>query len=319
MCTAIAYSGQDFYFGRNLDFEHSFSEKIVVTARDFPLSFRHTDKIFSHYAIIGMGIVSNNFPLYFDAANENGLSVAGLLFPHFSVYHPPKEGKLNIASFEFIPYILSICGSVAEARELLSGINITNTQFSDEFPPSPLHFIIADKDGCIVAESTAEGLMVYDNPVGVLTNAPPFPSQMHNLRNFINLSPREPESDFPHYSRGLGSVGLPGDFSSQSRFVKASFLKQNSPKYENEQECISQFFHILDSVLMVRGSVFTENEDMEISHYSSCINASRGIYYYKTYDNLSPSAVRLSDYDLDRDMLYTFDLVRSFGVNYQRL
>lgn len=318
MCTAITYNCQDFYLGRNLDYEHSFSEKIVITARDFCISLRHAEDIFSHYAIIGMGIVSNNFPLYFDAANEKGLSVAGLLFPHFSCYHPPREDKVNIASFEFIPYILSVCKSVAEAKEILSDINITSTHFSDEFPPTPLHWIIADGKECVTVESGKDGVTVCDNPVGILTNAPPFPSQMSNLRNYINLSPYPPKTDLPHYSRGLGGVGLPGDLSSQSRFVRASFTRQNSPKLENEQKCVSQFFHILESVLMVRGSVFTEKGEMEISHYSSCINASKGIYYYKTYDNLSLGAVNLYDNDLDRDMLYTFDLIHDWKVFYQR-
>lgn len=318
MCTAITYKGQDFYFGRNLDYEHSFSEKIVVTARDFCISLRHTEDIFSHYAIIGMGIVSNNFPLYFDATNEKGLSVAGLLFPHFSFYHPPRADKINIASFEFIPYILSLCKSVSEAKEILSDINITNTHFSDEFPPTPLHWLIADKEDCIVAESVKDGLVVYDNPVGVLTNAPPFSSQMDNLGNYINISPCPPKSDTPHYSRGLGGVGLPGDLSSQSRFVRASFVRRNSPKLEEEKQSVSQFFHILNSVHQTRGSVITENGDIEFTQYSSCVNADKGIYYYKTHDNPSPVAVRLHDSDLDRDMLYTFDLLRDWNVFYQR-
>ncbi len=317
MCTAITYKGENFYFGRNLDYEHSFSEKVVITGRDFSLKLRHSEDVFSHYAIIGMGIVSNNFPLYFDAANEKGLSMAGLLFPHFSYYHPPKNDKANIASFEFIPYILSVCESVSDAKEILPDINITSTHFSDEFPPSPLHWIIADKKECIVVESVEEGITVYDNPVGVLTNAPPFPSQMYNFSNYTNLSPKPPENDFPHYSRGLGGVGMPGDLSSQSRFVRASFTKLNSPPLKGNQPCVSQFFHILDSVFQTRGSVVTEKGDLELTQYSSCINADKGIYYYKTHDNLSLNAVCLFDKDLDADVVYTFDLVKEWRVNFQ--
>ena len=160
--------------------------------------------------------------------------------------------------------------------------------------------------------------MIYDNPVGVLTNAPPFYSQMYNLGNYINISPRPPKSDFPHYSRGLGGVGLPGDLSSQSRFVRAAFTRQNSPKLESEKQSVSQFFHILDSVHQTRGSVITEKGDVEFTQYSSCVNADKGIYYYKTHDNPSPCAVRLYDNDLDRDMLYTFDLLRDWNIFYQR-
>ena len=323
MCTAITYSASGHYFGRNLDYEHSFSEKIVITSRNFPLVMKNTDDISSHFSLIGMGVVSNSFPLYFDAVNEKGLSMAGLLFPHFSYYHPPKKDKVNVASFEFIPYILSRCESVLDAKKLMENINITDEHFSAEFPPSPLHWIIADKNECAVAESTKDGLSVYDNPVGVLTNAPPFPSQMFNLGNYINLSPDFCENEFsgktslPHFSRGLGAVGLPGDLSSQSRFVRASFTKLNSPYPDEEQKCVNQFFHILESVYQTRGSVITEKGELELTQYSSCINADKGIYYYKTYDNSSLNAVSLSDKNLDADVLYTFDLVRDWRVNFQ--
>ncbi len=314
MCTAITYKCENFYFGRNLDYEHSFSEKVVITSRDFSLSMRHTVDISSHYSIIGMGIVSNNFPLYFDATNEKGLSAAGLLFPHFSYYHPPKKGRVNIASFEFIPYILSVCESVFQAKEILSEINITDTHFSDEFPPSPLHWIIADKNECIVVESVREGVMVYDNPLGILTNSPPFPSQMHNLSNYANLSPKASESVLPIYSQGLGGVGMPGDLSSPSRFVRASFTKQNSPLKNGEQACVSQFFHMLENVLQPQGCVIGEKGDFELTQYSSCVNSQKGIYYYKTYDNPSLNYVCLFDHNIDEDRLYTFDLVREWKV-----
>ena len=318
MCTAISYTGADFYFGRNLDYEHSFGEKIIVTSRDFPLLLRHEEGFYSHYAIIGMGIVSNNFPLYFDGANEEGLSVAGLLFPHFSVYRPVMEKKVNIASFEFIPYILARCKSVSEAKLILHDVNITDTHFCADMPPSPLHWIIADKEGCIVVESVKEGVMVYDNPAKTLTNAPPFPSQLHNSAQYSLLSPHAPESELPQHSNGLGAVGLPGDFSSQSRFVRASFLRKNSPPMEKEEDCVGQVFHILESVSQPKGSVITEKGGHFTTHYSACINADKGVYYYRTYNNSCPCAVSLSDHDIDRDMLYTFDLSREWRVNYQR-
>ena len=317
MCTAVAYKCENFYFGRTLDYEHSFSEKIVITARNFPLPMRDTDDISSHYAIIGMGIVSSNFPLYFDGVNEKGVSMAGLLFPCFSHYHPPVEGKINVASFEFISYILSQCSCVSDAKKLMENINITNTHFSEEFPSTPLHWIIADKSECVVAESTKDGLMVYDNAVGVLTNAPGFDSQMHNFSNYSNLSPKPPSSDFPQHSRGLGTVGMPGDFSSPSRFVRASFVKLNSPIPNTEQQCVNQFFHILESVQQIRGSVLTENGEMEYSQYVSCINADKGIYYYKTYYNSSLNAISLFDKDLDADVVYTLDLIKDWRLNFQ--
>lgn len=323
MCTAITYSGSDHYFGRNLDYEHSFEEKVIITSRNFPFSLRHAKDIPSHYALIGMGIVSNSFPLYFDATNEKGLSMAGLLFPHFSCYHTPRNDKENIASFELIPYVLSQCESVFEAKKLLENVNVTDDNFSDEFPPSPLHWIIADKGGCITVESVKEGFFIYDNPTGVLTNSPPFPVQMLNLSNYMGLSPFSPENNFSSklrllpYSRGMGAMGLPGDLSSASRFVRASFTKLNSPCEESEQECVNQFFHILGGVYQTRGCVSTKDGQLEVTQYSSCVNTDKGIYYYTTYDNSSLNAVCLFDKNLDEAMLYTSELIRNWRINYQ--
>ena len=78
MCTAISYKTSDHYFGRNLDWEFSFGEKITITPRNFKLRFKNQPDVKNHYAIIGMALTENNYPLYFDATNEHGLSIAGL-------------------------------------------------------------------------------------------------------------------------------------------------------------------------------------------------------------------------------------------------
>ena len=323
MCTAITYLGKDHYFGRNLDYEYSFEEKVIITSRNFPFSFRHTKDIPDHYAIIGMGIVSNSFPLYFDATNEKGLSMAGLLFPHFSYYHTQKSDKENVASFELIPYVLSQCESVADAKKLLENVNVTDEHFSDEFPPSPLHWMIADKSGSIAVESVKEGLMIYDNLAGVLTNSPSFPLQMFNLSNYMGISPSPLENNFSsklplsEYSRGMGAIGLPGDLSSASRFVRASFTRLNSCQGESEQECVNQFFHILGSVYQTRGCVSTKDGHLEATQYSACVNTDKGIYYYTTYDNSSLNAVNLNSQDLNAQRLYTFSLEKDWRVNFQ--
>lgn len=96
-------------------------------------------------------------------------------------------------------------------------------------------------------ESTADGLHVYDNPVGVLTNNPPFPMQMFSLNNYLHLSPKQPANTFSNqldlstYSRGMGGLGLPGDLSSASRFARVAFVKQNSISGNSETESVSQF------------------------------------------------------------------------------
>lgn len=323
MCTAITYLTNNHYFGRNLDFEHSFGEEIVITPRNYPFSFRKLKSVTHHYAIIGMGIVSDNFPLYFDATNEVGLSMAGLLFSGYAHYHEIKHSYDNAASFELIVWVLSQCKSILQAKELLEKANVADIDFSTEYPSTPLHWIISDKTGSITVESVKEGLLIYDNPAGVLTNNPPFPLQMFNLNNYMSLSPQPPENTFSEklelsvYSRGMGALGLPGDLSSASRFVRAAFTRLNSFSEENEQSSVSQFFHILSSVYQTRGSVRTEENLPEITLYSSCTNTDKGIYYYTTYDNTGINAVNMHSQNLDSDKLCTFPLIREWKVNFQ--
>ena len=308
MCTAVSFRVKDSYFGRNLDYFHQLGENVVITPRKYKFSFCNGDLIDSHYAMIGMAVVSRDYPLYFDATNEKGLSVAGLNFPENAYYNENQGGKDNIASFEFIPWILSQCGSVSEAESLMDNLNITNECFSDEFTPTPLHWMISDGERDITVEQTINGLNIYNNPVGVLTNNPVFEMQMFNLNNYMNVSSAQPENLFSDkvnlnkYSLGLGGLGLPGDLSSASRFVRATFTKLNSVCEPNEVSSVSQFFHILYSVHQQRGCVKAD-EGFEITNYSSCCNINRGIYYYTTYNNLNINSVAMFKEDLNSEKL----------------
>ncbi len=323
MCTAATYKTKDFYFGRTLDYEFSYGDEVTVTPRNFPLVFRNVGEISNHYAIIGMAFVSGGYPLYYDAVNEKGLGMAGLNFVGNAKYNKPQEGRDNIAQFEFIPWILSQCSSVSEARALLDKINLTDTPFSPQLPVAQLHWIIADRDGAVAIEATAKGLNIYDNPAGVLTNNPPFNEQMFMLNNFMNLSPRQPKNLFSPelplttYSRGMGALGLPGDLSSQSRFVRVAFTKMNSVSGDSECESVSQFFHILGSVDQQRGCCEVEEGKYEITIYTSCCNADKGIYYYTTYDNHQITAVDMHRENLDGNSIVRYPLIRGEQIKLQ--
>ena len=323
MCTAITYQTKDFYFGRTLDYEHSFSEEVTITPRKFPLVFRQQNTHNDHYAIIGMACVGRDYPLYFDAVNERGLAMAGLNFVGNAHYHQPVAGMDNVASFEFIPWILSQCASVAEARKMLGKVNITDTAFLDKVPPSQLHWMIADREEAITVESMEDGLHIYENPVGVLTNNPSFDDQMFRLNDYMHLSPRSPENNFSekldlqHYSRGMGALGLPGDLSSQSRFVRAAFTKMNSVSGDSEGESVSQFFHILETVSQTRGCCVVAEGEYEMTIYTSCCNADKGIYYYTTYDNHQISAVDMHRENLDGSTLIRYPLTHGEQIYMQ--
>ena len=322
MCTAITYRTKDHYFGRTLDLEYSYEEAVTVTPRNFPLVFRTEKNMDSHYAIIGMATVTENYPLYYDAVNEHGLAAAALNFPDNAHYFPTTEGKDNIAPFELIPWILGQCKDLQEARILLKKINICNIPFSDALPLSPLHWMIADPSGALTVESVAHGLQIHENPVGVLANNPPFDYQMTHLCDYLHLTSQPMENrfgdvDLAPYSRGMGAMGLPGDFSSASRFVRAAFVKTYSLSKEEEMESISQFFHILGSVEQSRGCVRLPEGGAVITVYTSCMNTDKGIYYYTTYDNRCICAVDMHGCDLDTGNLVQYPLVKEQIVHKQ--
>lgn len=323
MCTAVTYRTKDHYFGRNLDMEYSYNEAVTVTPRNYEFSFRKTGIIKNHFAMIGMAHISEGYPLYYDATNEKGLSIAGLNFPQNADYKPYCDGKDNVAPFEFIPWILGQCATVSEAEKLLKRINLLNESFSEKLPLTPLHWIISDRERSVALESVKSGIKVYDNPVGVLTNNPVFDYHMFNLNNYMRLTNGEPENTFggklelKTYSRGMGAVGLPGDASSASRFVKAAFVKMNSVSGDSEGESVSQFFHILKAVEMQRGCVQLGKDIYEITVYSSCCNTDRGIYYYTTYDNGSICAVDMHKEDLQGSTLTSYPLKKEQDIEYQ--
>ena len=313
MCTAITYQTKDTYFGRTLDLEYTYHETVTVTPRHFPFIFRHTKPINEHYAIIGMATIEDDYPLYYEAANECGLGMAGLNFPCNAHYFSCEHGKENIASFEFIPWILSQCATVTDARKKLLSLCLCGTPFSREFPPSPLHWIITDARETITVEITVDGLHVFDNPVGVLTNEPRFDYHMTHLCDYLFLSAQPPKNNFGDillepYSRGMGAIGLPGDLSSASRFVRAAFMKLNAESTDTEAASVGQFFHILGTVDQPRGCNRLDDGRCAITVYTSCINLDRGIYYYTTYENRSISAVHLNHCDLDNNELIRYPL-----------
>lgn len=330
MCTAATFKTKkgNVFFGRNLDYEMSYGEKIVSVSRSYPFVFRHTENCLYHYAIIGMAHVEDNYPLFYDALNEKGLAVAGLNFVSNAYYFDIDGNKDNVASFELISYILAKFKNVYEVKKALENINIVNTAYSDKLPPSSLHWIVVDKKGdCIVIESMKDGLHVYDNKTGCLTNNPPFNYQLDNLKKYSFLSDEDKVKTFSFddsfYSRGTGSTGLPGDLTSTSRFIRvcyASYFSQKENDFklindENEKEFgCNSLYYILQSVEQVKG-LCKVNDKYEYTIYSSSMSLldsdedKIGSYSFKQYNNpnvysldfksiLSDESNQIKTYDL---------------------
>ena len=246
--------------------------------------------------------------------------MAGLNFPGNAFYQQPDGKGLEIASFEVIAWLLGKCASVTEAEEYLNEMKIVDLAFSDQMPPAPLHWMLADRERCLVLEAVRDGLKIYENPFGVLTNNPPFEYHRMNMNNYMNLTAESPQNRFADrlnlrpYAQGMGALGLPGDASSASRFVRAVFLKWNSVAPEEEKANVSQFFHILDSVAMVRGSVVTEQGTYDITTYSCCISPEQGVYYCKTYENYQIQAVDMFKEDLSGMELIAYQMPENQSI-----
>lgn len=322
MCICINLKTKNSYFGRNLDLECKFGEKVVITPRNYEFKLRVEESFKTKYAIIGMATVVENYPLYADATNEKGLSIAGLYFPEYAYYKEQEKEKINITPFELTPWLLGNFETVKELKKVINNVNLINISFSEKLQLTPMHWMIADKEDVIVLEQTKEGLRIYDNPVGVLTNSPPFIYHLTNLNNYLNLTPNFAENRFTNkiqlnsYSNGMGSIGLPGDTSSASRFIRASFNKLNSVSNLDEKSSISQFFHILDSVSMIRGTTITKNNKYDITNYSCCINITKGIYYYKTYENNQITAIKMNEKNMNSNKLEIHELIQEQQINY---
>ena len=321
MCTAIKINGEKNLFGRTLDVEASYGEKIIIARRGFDFKFTDTYRSASRYALLGVGCVVKNYPFYFDAVNEKGLAMAALSFPGNAFYSERRENRYNVASYDFIPWVLSGCASVSEAKELISAATITDAAFSPDMPPSPLHFIISDKKDSITVEPTREGLRIYENPLGVLTNNPPFDAQLSWASAYMYLASGQPKNNvaptvnLEHFSRGMGAFGMPGDFSSPSRFVRAVFVKNH---IETNAACgeVSSFFHVMDSVAVPHGCVLTDEGEKTYTVYTSCIDMDRIIYYFTTYGHRQIRAVDLFEKGIDGDSLLTFDMSSKESVFY---
>ena len=248
MCTCIMLKNKITLFGRNMDNYFSFNEQIVIVPKNYNITFKNETNIESHYAIIGMGTIIDNYPLLADGANEKGLAIVALSFKDNAIYYKIEKDKINLAPYEMMLYLLATCKNIKEVKSVLKRINIINEPFKKDVLLTDLHFMISDLNESIVIETTCEGMKIYDNPVNVLTNNPIFPYHLENLKNYMHLNVNDsfnflyPSIELKTNSFGQGSFGIPGDYSSSSRFIKAVFVKENLLLTNDINDIINQFF-----------------------------------------------------------------------------
>lgn len=312
MCTAVTFKSNHFYFGRNFDWSYSYGEKIVFMPRNYAFACSDGTVIKNHYSVVGMALEKEGYPLFFDGTNEAGLSMAGLNFPGNAHYNKPKKDFVNIASYELMGRVLCTFKTASEAADFLGGVNITDVSFAPSLPSSPLHWIMADEKNCYTIEPTKQGLIITENPFGVLANNPPFEYHMYNLANYLNITSGEPLGTFypsagiVPYSNGLGAFGLPGDMSSASRFVRAAFVKSHIVHGEDVSEDVSAFFKILSSASVPKGTVIADGDTLGYTVYSSCCDTDTGVYYCIVASNGRVCSVDMSKENADGSSIITY-------------
>ncbi|MDO5721128.1 MAG: linear amide C-N hydrolase [Actinomycetaceae bacterium] len=317
MCTTFCYRPQAVkgaYFGRSMDIDCSFGEHLVVSPRAAKRSYKHLDNPpTTQMSLMGMASVVNETALYAEAISESGLYCAGLNFPRTAHYGKPISGAINLAPYELIPYLLTQARDLNQAREILRQVNLCDTAFMPGLPVAPMHFFLSDGGNHLIIEPQADGIHIYEDDLGVLTNNPPYPTHRANIENYLHLSTAnrgggviEPTA----YGEGLGLVGLPGDFSPMSRYVRTAILKAAAQQVpaQHSPEPVFEVLHLLHAVAMVRGSVVTAAGNYDITRYFACFGQEDLTCTFHTYDNFQPYAVRLRDHDLDSSDLVVYPL-----------
>ena len=320
MCTCISYYGDAALLGRNLDVDTDYGERIIIAPRSFLFPKDKEKRLADGAAIIGIGTVIDGYPMYFDAVNEYGVAMAALNFVGNAKYSQGSGGKDDVAVYELIPYILRNAKSTVEARHLIEKIRITDTPPFPDVPTAELHWMISDKNGrTIVLECVEDGVKIYNNPTGVMTNNPPFPYHLYNLCNYMNVTADEPHNRFSDkidltvYSRGMGAIGLPGDISSASRFVRAAFIKHNITHKKSTAESKNALMHMLLAVEQQPGCAVFDGKS-ELTVYSAILDLDTPSYYFKSYKNSRIREVVLKDEDKCKDELIFYPISQEEDV-----
>lgn len=315
MCTAINVktNNGDIFLGRTMDFSYALDPQLYMVNKGYQWNtLANTHSIKTRYSFMGIG--QDISPIAFaDGINEMGFSVAVLYFPGYANYDLAKtedNKKPAIANIELVKFLLSTCSSVEEAKKLVCKIRIIGVEDPVTNSVAPLHWIMADKSGdCAVVEKMVDGLHIMDNPIGVLSNSPEFTWQMTNLRNYMNVTSTQKKEaiwgdiTLTPFGQGAGGFGIPGDYTSPSRFVRAAFQKHNTNFLKTCDEAVVACFHIMDSVSIPKGVVMTKRGTSDYTQYTAFMNLRTNEYYFKSYNNSSIVSVKLLPFSENKNII----------------
>ena len=296
MCTAINFLNQQHenVFGRTMDFHYILDPRLAVFPAGSTWENTLGRQLTDRYAVAGISRHFKNLYVLFDGVNEKGLAGGALYFKGYADFPPfsQQSSKAQVPALDFLHYVLGLCASLDDLRELLADITLVGLQDKLTGTGAPLHWIFTDLSGkSLVVEQTRQGLNAYENPVGVLTNSPDFSWQMTNLRSYIGAAPEQTEQAdwggfrMEPFGQAAGTSVLPGGYTPPARFVRTAFQKLHMVQPETMQEAIVEGFHILEGVTLPNGVVKTANGTFDYTQYTSMIDLPNKVYYFKTYEN----------------------------------
>ena len=317
-CTGVMLKTSDgsLVHGRTVEFGMTIESSIAVVPRGQAFTGRTPAgdglKYNAKYAAVG-AIAFSDVKLL-DGMNEKGLAAGAFYFPTFADYTPvtPDNQAKGLSPADFPNWILTQFASVEEVRRAIeAGEAVVTPTVLDIWGPEapPFHFAVYDNTGAsIVIEPIGGRLVIHDNPLGVMTNSPTFDWHMTNLRNYISLNPRNAPpvkidgQTFQQFGQGSGMIGLPGDFTPPSRFVRAAIFSAAAIPSKTAETGIAQVFHILNNFDIPVGVSREVSEGVVQSDYTMLTTARDPQslrYYYKSYDDQTIRMVDLKQMDLD--------------------
>ncbi|MGX7024276.1 choloylglycine hydrolase family protein [Vagococcus hydrophili] len=295
MCTSVIYQNKlnQSFLARTMDFSYPLDGKPVFIPENYLFFKGNTEKSFeTKYAFVGSGDLHGEY-VFADGVNEAGLGAASLYFSADAVYCEDIDvEKINIAPHDVVAYLLSNFKTIEEVKAGIMGLQINNEKNTLLQKTVPLHWIVADASGySLVIEPTKDGLMIYDNPVNVMTNSPSFTWHLTNLNQYANFSnmtsPKSEYGGFVAHGNGAGSglLGLPGDYTSISRFVRIAFMNQYTEKVSTLEESLNVIMRMLTSVYIPKGVKKKSNGRDDYTQFVSIMDLNQPGYYINYYEN----------------------------------
>jgi choloylglycine hydrolase len=324
-CTGITIKPKDgsVIFARTLEFAADLKSNVIVVPRgteyvgtapgDQP-GLRWKTK----YGTVGVNAF--DLPVVVDGLNEKGLHVGLFYFPGFAEYQDVKDADVGktLAPWEIGSYLLGTCQDITDAVAAARGVLVGDVMQKDMGFVPPVHLIVTDASGkSVVLEHVGGELKVHDNPFGVMTNSPTFDWHMTNLSNYVTLSKKNMEKidlagkEIKGLGQGSGMLGLPGDFTPPSRFVRAVAFSKTAQPVERARDGVLQAFHILNQFDIPKGAAQGIEHGQEVYDYTlwtSAADLKNLRYYFRTFDNSRIRMVDVKAVDLDAKAVMTISM-----------